>query len=207
MQLTGFMLTPDKIKPDFQKLDPMKGLGRIFGMQGMIQFAKSVVKIGVTGMIAWILDRAGRAPTVVNGAVMKNFPADVMRSFQLGPIVGVDVTRGRSITSDDVVRPPSIWSWILSGEWRKGPPIVALLMRAATVTTGRDLAAAREATDVLITPKLEGIDIRDWRAFEPAVKAGHIAASFALEALHCAVTDLRRRPSLAEKRASLSARR
>jgi NTE family protein len=141
---------------------------------------------------------------LVDGAVMKNFPADVMRSFQLGPIVGVDVTRGRSITADDVERPPSLWSWIVSGEWRKGPPIVALLMRAATVTTSRDLAAAREATDVLITPKLEGIDIRDWRAFYPAVKAGYLAAAFALEGLHSPVVELRRRPSLAEKRAGLS---
>src|SRR5690606_7134595 len=30
-------------------------------------------KSTITGMIAWILDHAGRAPTVVNGAVMKNF--------------------------------------------------------------------------------------------------------------------------------------
>ncbi|ANF55101.1 UDP-N-acetylmuramate--alanine ligase [Brevundimonas naejangsanensis] len=30
-------------------------------------------KSTITGMIAWILDQAGRAPTVVNGAVMKNF--------------------------------------------------------------------------------------------------------------------------------------
>jgi len=77
------------------------------------------------------------------------------------------------------------------------------------VTTGRDLAAAREATDVLITPKLEGVDIRDWRAFEPAVKAGYIAASQALDALNRPVDELRRRPSLAEKRADVtpSARR
>lgn len=140
---------------------------------------------------------------LVDGAVMKNFPADVMRSFQLGPIVGVDVTRGRSITADDVIRPPSLWKWIFSGDWREGPPIVALLMRAATVTTGRDLAAAREATDVLITPKLEGVDIRDWRAFEPAVKAGYVAASFALEGLDRPVVELRRRPSLEEKRMGL----
>ncbi|WP_310216695.1 patatin-like phospholipase family protein [Caulobacter sp. BE264] len=145
-----------------------------------------------------------RGQVLVDGAVMKNFPADVMRSFQLGPIVGVDVTRGRSITSDDIVTPPSLWKWIFSGEWRKGPPIVALLMRAATVTTGRDLAAAREATDVLITPKLEGIDIRDWRAFEPAVKAGYVAASFALDGVHRPITDLRKRPSLVERRAKLS---
>ncbi|HEY4585267.1 MAG TPA: Mur ligase family protein [Brevundimonas sp.] len=30
-------------------------------------------KSTITGMAAWILDQAGRAPTVVNGAVMKNF--------------------------------------------------------------------------------------------------------------------------------------
>lgn len=145
-----------------------------------------------------------KGQVLVDGAVMKNFPADVMRSFQLGPIIGVDVTRGRSITSADIVTPPSLWNWIVSGEWRKGPPIVALLMRAATVTTGRDLAAAREATDVLITPKLEGIDIRDWRAFEPAVKAGYVAAGFALDGVHRAITDLRKRPSLGERREKLS---
>jgi len=139
---------------------------------------------------------------LVDGAVMKNFPADIMRAFHSGPIVGVDVTRGRSITSEDVVAPPSLWNWIVSGEWRRGPPIVALLMRAATVTTGRDLTAAREATDVLITPKLEGVDIRDWRAFEPAVKAGRVAAGFVLDTLHQPVTNLRRRPSLRERRAA-----
>lgn len=136
---------------------------------------------------------------LVDGAVMKNFPADVMRAFQLGPIVGVDVTRGRSITDEDVQSPPSLWTWFWSGEWRKGPPIVALLMRAATVSTGRDLAASREASDVLITPKLDKVDIRDWRAFAPAVSAGKIAAAIALDGLDRPVTDLRRRPSLIER--------
>lgn len=135
---------------------------------------------------------------LVDGAVMKNFPADVMRAFQLGPIVGVDVTRGRSITADDVDRPTSLWRWLWSGEWRKGPPIVALLMRAATVSTGRDLAASREASDVLITPKLNEIDIRDWKAFDPAVAAGRAAAALALDSLGKPVTELRRRPSLAD---------
>jgi NTE family protein len=135
---------------------------------------------------------------LVDGAVMKNFPADVMRAFQLGPIVGVDVTRGRSITAEDVDRPASLWTWFWSGEWRKGPPIVALLMRAATVSTGRDLTASREASDVLITPKLDKIDIRDWRAFEPAVAAGRTAAGLALDTLGKPVTELRRRPSLAD---------
>jgi NTE family protein len=131
---------------------------------------------------------------LVDGAVMKNFPADIMRLSQLGPIVGVDVSRGRSITADDVARPESVWRWIRSGQWRKGPPIVSLLMRAATVSTGRDLAAAREATDVLITPDLTGVEIRDWSAYAPAVEAGYRATIEALDKLTRPVTELRRRP-------------
>lgn len=52
---TGFMLTPEKIKPDFKKLDLLKGLGRIFGMDGMVQFAKSTIKFLVTGFIAYMV--------------------------------------------------------------------------------------------------------------------------------------------------------
>lgn len=148
--------------------------------------------ISLPGVLPPVTDGAN---VLVDGAVMKNFPADIMRSVQLGPIVGVDVTRGRSITAKDVFRPPSFWRWIWSGEWRGGPPIVGLLMRAATVTSGRDLAASREASDVLITPKLEGVDIRNWRAYEPAVEAGYAATCAVLDALKRPVTELRRRRS------------
>jgi NTE family protein len=132
---------------------------------------------------------------LVDGAVLKNFPADIMRASQLGPIVGIDVTRGRSITADDVARPSSVWRWIFSGEWRKGPPIVSLLMRAATVSSGRDLAASREATDVMVTPDVTGVEIRDWAAYTPAVDAGYKAMIEALDKLAKPVQDLRRRPS------------
>ncbi len=133
---------------------------------------------------------------LVDGAVMKNFPTDVMRAMHLGPIVGVDVTRGRNITADDVARPSSVWKWIFSGEWRKGPPIVSLLMRAATVSTSGDWMANREASDVLVAPRMDDIDIRNWKAYDPAIAAGRQAMTEALEKLTRPVTDLRRRPSL-----------
>jgi len=132
---------------------------------------------------------------LVDGAVVKNFPADVMRSIQLGPIVGVDVSRGRSIEAADVVAPSSLWKWLISGEWRRGPPIISLLMRAATIHVGSELALAREATDVLILPEIDAIEIRDWKAFEPAVAAGYAAACTALDALNRPVIELRRRPA------------
>jgi NTE family protein len=136
---------------------------------------------------------------LVDGAVMKNFPADVLRAIHQGPIVGVDVSGSRNITADDVARPKSAWRWILSGQWRKGPPIVSVLMRAATVSTGRDLAAAREATDVLIQPDTAHIEIRDWSAYEPAVAEGHRATLEVLDRLSGPVQALHRRESLEER--------
>ena len=138
---------------------------------------------------------------LVDGAVMKNFPADVMRAGHLGVIVGVDVSGTRNITAEDVARPESAWRWLRSGQWRKGPPIVSLLMRAATVSTGRDLAAAREATDVLVLPDTGRVEIRDWSAYEPAVTAGWQATMEALDKLDRPVQDLRRRRSLKEQAA------
>jgi NTE family protein len=142
---------------------------------------------------------------LVDGAVMKNFPADIMRLIQPGPIVGVDVSRGRSIEARDVRRPASLWRWLLSGDWRKGPPIVSLLMRAATVTSERDLAAAREATDVLILPAIDKIEIRDWKAFSAATEAGQQAALEALDNLPAPLTELRRRPALGEVKQEIQA--
>jgi flagellar biosynthetic protein FlhB len=53
---TGLMFTPDKLKPEFSKLNPMKGLQRIFGLDGLIQFAKSIVKIIATAAVAyWVI--------------------------------------------------------------------------------------------------------------------------------------------------------
>ncbi len=135
---------------------------------------------------------------LVDGAVLKNFPADIMRAWMAGPIVGVDVTIGRSLDAEDMREPPHLWRWLSSGDWRKGPPIVSLLMRAATVSTGRELTAAREATDVLVLPKVDNVEIRDWKAFEPAVAAGDKAMTEALRRLSRPVQELRRRPSLAE---------
>ncbi|WP_293904188.1 flagellar biosynthesis protein FlhB [Phenylobacterium sp.] len=51
----GLRLTPEKLKPDFSKVSIPKGFGRIYGPDGLAQFVKSLVKVGMTGAIAWWL--------------------------------------------------------------------------------------------------------------------------------------------------------
>jgi flagellar biosynthetic protein FlhB len=50
---TGLMFTPDKLKVDFSKLSPMQGLKRVFGLDGLIHFAKSLLKVAITAALAW----------------------------------------------------------------------------------------------------------------------------------------------------------
>ena len=80
---TGLMFTPDKLKPDFGKLSPLKGLQRMFGLDGLIQFAKSLVKVAVTGALAWWmvkphLTEFAQLPTVDLAAILP-FMADILR--------------------------------------------------------------------------------------------------------------------------------
>jgi hypothetical protein len=48
--------------------------------------------------------------------------------------------------------------------------------------------------DVFIAPELDGVEIRDWKAFERAAAAGQLATERALAALDRPVTQSRMRP-------------
>ena len=132
---------------------------------------------------------------LVDGAVLRNFPAETMRQMNAGPVVGVDMSQARGVDPASLQNPPSWWRWILSGDWKNGPPIVAVLMRAATLTSDADVETSRKATDLLIQPEPEGMDIRDWKAYDIPVKAGYEAARAALSELDVPVTRLRRERS------------
>ncbi|MBU3972112.1 MAG: patatin-like phospholipase family protein, partial [Alphaproteobacteria bacterium] len=86
---------------------------------------------------------------LVDGAVLKNLPTEVMRQMHSGPIIGVDMSQTRGVDPDLIEHPPSIWRLIATGAWRRGPPIVSILMRSATLTTDADIESSRAATDVL----------------------------------------------------------
>ena len=133
---------------------------------------------------------------LVDGAVLKNFPADVMRQMTAGPIVGIDMSEARGVDPEMVQHPPSLWRLIGTGAWRRGPPIVSILMRAATLTTDADVELSRAATDVLVQPMPDGMDIRDWKAFTPGVEAGCLATQTALSKLDGPVTGLRRKRAI-----------
>ncbi len=127
---------------------------------------------------------------LVDGAVVTNFPSDMMRAEHRGVVIGSDVSLAPGITAEDV-KAPKLLQWILSGGWRRGPPIVSVLMRSATIRSRAEMMTARQNADVVIAPDLEGIEIRNWKAYDPAVDAGYIAAVQALDSLDRPLSQLR----------------
>jgi NTE family protein len=116
---------------------------------------------------------------LVDGGVMENLPVSTMRAVNNGPVIAVDVTRDLAITPQWLkeVRSASLLSRIMS------PPIISILMRAGTVGTEDKARDELDAAELVISPPLGDIDIRDWKAFDRAVEIGrrHGASVLALE--------------------------
>jgi len=50
----GFMLSGELIQPKFSKLNPIKGLARLFSMQSLAELIKSLLKIIIVGVTAYL---------------------------------------------------------------------------------------------------------------------------------------------------------
>lgn len=116
----------------------------------------------------------------VDGAVLNNFPVNVMQGLHRGPVLGVDVSRARGLAADEYIDPPSFVQWVTEHGFRSAPPIVNLLMRSATLPTS-DLSVRRREADILIVPEMGNIDIRDWKNFDATVEAGYRATKQAIQ--------------------------
>lgn len=116
---------------------------------------------------------------LVDGAVLNNFPTDVMRELHRGMVIGSDVARApEGLNADDFVNPPNFFQWVWRHGFSSAPPIAGLLMRSATLNVNPN--AGRDLADMLIVPELRDIELRDWTAYDEAVEAGYEAARKAL---------------------------
>ena len=50
----GLVFSPGLILPKFSKLDPLAGLGRVFGMKALIDLGKAILKFLLVSIILWI---------------------------------------------------------------------------------------------------------------------------------------------------------
>lgn len=50
---TGFLVRTAALRPDLARLNPVRGLGRVFGRQNLTEAGKAVAKLAVLGWAAW----------------------------------------------------------------------------------------------------------------------------------------------------------
>ena len=52
---TGLIWAPSKLTPDPSKISPMAGFARLFGPDGLVNFLKSLAKMGAVAAVAWMV--------------------------------------------------------------------------------------------------------------------------------------------------------
>lgn len=145
------------------------------------------VRVHRTGLVREALRASSALPGIlppvvesgevyVDGAVLDNFPVDIMSSMQRGPVIGVDVARDGTLDPADFIDPPGFVGWVRKYGIHTPPPIASLLIRAATV----NIKHGRDAVDLLILPEMADVEVRNWRMFDEAIDAGYAAAKTAL---------------------------
>lgn len=81
----GLLFTPDKMKPDFQKVSPLSGFQRIFGPDGLAQFIKSISKILAVAGVAYLVLKPHlhefRTLSALDPAAMLPFSAEILRKL------------------------------------------------------------------------------------------------------------------------------
>lgn len=61
LQLGGFLFTAQPLKPDFSRLNPAKGLKRLFSLKMLKETLKNIVKMAAYAFVAWLVVRSSVA--------------------------------------------------------------------------------------------------------------------------------------------------
>ena len=83
----GFLWTTGKMKPDLSKVSPIEGFKRLFGIDGFVQFIRSVLKIAVVATVAWLSLKPHASElaglTAMEPAAILPFASQLLRSLAI----------------------------------------------------------------------------------------------------------------------------
>ena len=82
---TGFLFTTAKLAPDLGRISPAQGFQRVFGIDGLMNFLRSGLKILLTGAVAWwvLAPKAQELPALIGFAptAVLGYAAGLFRSL------------------------------------------------------------------------------------------------------------------------------
>jgi NTE family protein len=123
---------------------------------------------------------------LVDGGVMDNLPVETMARRAEGPIIAVDVSqrlaRAPSAARPGLERLARRTRRLLTGHERPMPPLRETIHWTIALGSNDTVAAGMRHADLVISPRVEGIGILDWKQLPRALEIGRQAAREALEA-------------------------
>ena len=123
---------------------------------------------------------------LVDGGVMDNLPVETMAKRAEGPIIAVDVSQRLGLVPPSgrpgLQRLGQRMRRVLTGDGRRIPPLRETIHWTIAVGSTDTVVAGMRHADLVISPRVEGIGILDWKQLPHAIEVGRQAAREALEA-------------------------
>lgn len=111
MVLNAPRIVTDPLMPKFERVSPMSGFKRIFGVENLVQFGKTVFKLGLVLAVLWALVRPGGALFVILGGM-----ADVRAAGW--PVLGLLMRLSLGVLTlyAAIALLDAVWQWF---RWKK----------------------------------------------------------------------------------------
>jgi NTE family protein len=123
----------------------------------------------------------GGGQVLVDGFLVDNMPTASMRSLNRGTVIGIDVASDCHMETYDAAIEEKSWWWFLLHGRGHAPTMARVLMSSSAAASRAQNDLARAATDVLIEPVLDGVNLLSFKALDKAVEAGYRAAQEAFK--------------------------
>ena len=101
MLVSGWVFSVEALKPDLSRMNPLKGIGRMFGIKALGELGKGLLKVLLVGAVGWLVLRAnvpgyvalGRAPlgSALVGAFTLLFGMLCALTLVIAAIAAIDV--------------------------------------------------------------------------------------------------------------------
>jgi flagellar biosynthesis protein FlhB len=162
MGQTGLLVTGEKMKPKLDKISPIAGFKRLFGAEALMQFGKTVIKLTIIAVVAWMI----LAPHVKEMQALVNMePAALMPilvkilielSFALILVIAVGALADYFIQRFNWLKRNRMSFQEMKDEYKntEGDPLVKAKLRQIRMERGRQrmMANVPNATVVITNP-------------------------------------------------------
>ncbi|MEI6669287.1 MAG: patatin-like phospholipase family protein [Acidobacteriota bacterium] len=124
---------------------------------------------------------------LIDGGILNNLPADIMKTVGGGPVAAVNVTPDKDLAvTGPYPEAISGWSLLLQRQRVKLPGILSIIMRTTLLASTRERKRVAEDIDLLMNPAVSQFGMFDWNDLEAIAQAGYDCARLALDRWHVA---------------------